>query len=133
MFRRALLAGIVFGAIVVFAQPAMAVSPEDLDLSNFPEGTKVLQIAQTAEGEPLNLCARPVRFTITTPGAWWFKVLVARGAGGHPFVWVLLQIVVVPPNTMVFERMECIKTCPGGASGTRCVKVPEASCPVCQE
>jgi len=132
MFRRALLAGIVFGAIVVFAQPAMAVSPEDLDLSDFPEGTKVLQIAQTAEGEPLNLCARPVRFTITTPGSFWLKVRLLHHSAS-PFVWVLLQIVVVPPNTMVFERMECIKTCPAGASGTRCVKVPEVGCPVCQE
>jgi hypothetical protein len=102
MFRRIILAAIVLGVVAALALPALAITPEELDLWGFPEGTNVVRIAPTAEGEPLR-CARgrsdsrpalQARTGSSTSRAPRRRVVLGADSGR-------------PTQPMVFERMEC--------------------------
>ena len=138
MIRNALRLSIVLATVLVLAQPSFAIGVEDLDLTGFPEGAKVVEIGQNAEGVPLDFCARPTRMRfIQLPGPptiKWIKVPInGQTRYEHDFVWVKVEI--PNPDTgkeWVVEGMECTRKCPEGASGTRCVATPN-SCPVCEK
>lgn len=127
-------------AVLTLAQPVLAVTADDLDLSSFPEESTVVEIAQDDEGQPLELCARPVRKKWTglagPPTVKWVLVPLKDhapdGHGGIRFVWVKIRV-PRPPKDWYVEGIECIPECPQGSSGKSCVASPRTPCGVCEK
>ncbi len=142
---RRMLVLLALAVAPVSAQAQTPVREADLDLSAFPAGSKVLEIAQTEKGEPITFCARPTRQLwiqlAGPPTIKWVVVPIkpqarqpeSRVPGALPPGSILVQIEIPGPpgKEWTVEGIECSNRCPQGAQGSRCVRDPRYPCPVC--